>query len=89
MTCSLGRWFWTTAVPPYEHTYILTLTNGSIMYLPTPDAAEAVLELPLQEFTDPVKYRRHYGATITTDVAPAAGEMVVEETVRLIDQVVG
>ena len=72
---------------PYPHTFVLSLTNGSIMYLPCRQAAEAVLDLPLREFTDPVKYRQHYGATITTDVGPEAGEIVVRETLRLISQV--
>jgi neutral ceramidase len=72
---------------PYEHTYILTLTNGCSAYIPTRDAAEAVLDLPIEEFTDPVKHRRHYGATITTEIGPTGGEMVVDETLRLIGQV--
>lgn len=72
---------------PFKHTFILSVTNGSIGYIPTRQAAEAVLDLPLEEFTDPVKYRRHYGATITTEVGPAAGEIVVAETLRLIQSV--
>ena len=72
---------------PYEHTFVLSLTNGSIGYLPTREAAEAVLSLPLEEFVDPVKYRNHYGATITTEAGPSAGEMLVAETLRLIDRV--
>jgi hypothetical protein len=72
---------------PFDHTFVLSLTNGRIAYIPTRDAAEAVLDLPLEEFADPVKHRNHYGATITTDLGPSAGEMVVEETLRLIDSV--
>jgi len=71
----------------YEHTFVLSLTNGVAMYLPTRDAAEAVLHLPLEEFVDPVKYRQHYGATITTDAGPAAGEMLVDATLQLIERV--
>jgi len=72
---------------PYPHTFVLSLTNGSIIYIPTREAAEPVLDLPLEEFVDPVKYRNHYGATITTEVGPAGGEILVEETLRLISQV--
>jgi neutral ceramidase len=72
---------------PYAHTFVLSLTNGSIMYLPTRDAAEAVLHLPLEEFVDPVAYRNQYGATITTEAGPAAGEILVDATLRLIEQV--
>jgi hypothetical protein len=72
------------AQSPYDHTFVLSVTNGSLAYLPTREAAEAVLDFPLEEFVDPVKHRRHYGATITTDVGPSAGEMVVAETLRLI-----
>jgi len=71
----------------YGHTFVLNLTNGTVMYLPTREAAEAVLHLPLEEFTDPVKYRNHYGATITTEAGPAAGEMLVDATLRLIERV--
>jgi len=71
---------------PYPHTYVMALTNGSLAYIPTRDAAEAVLKMPLEEFTDPVKHRRLYGATITTEVGPAAGEMLVDETLRLIER---
>ncbi len=69
---------------PVARTFVLSCTNGSIAYIPTREASEAVLGMPLEEFTDPVKHRRHYGATITTDLGPAAGEMVVAETLRLI-----
>jgi len=72
---------------PVANTFVLSITNGSIAYIPTREAAEAVLNMPLEEFTDPVKHRRHYGATITTEIGPAGGEMVVAETLRLIDQV--
>lgn len=71
---------------PHPHTYVAAITNNWIGYIPTREAAEAVLGLPLREFVDPVKHRRHYGATITTEVGPAAGEIVVEETLRLIGQ---
>ncbi len=69
---------------PVAHTFVLSVANGSVGYLPTREAAEAVLGLSLRDFTDPVKNRRHYGATITTEVGPAAGEMVVAETLRLL-----
>lgn len=69
---------------PVTHTYVLGITNDWIGYLPTRDAAEAVLDLPLEEFTDPVKHRRQYGATTTTEVAPTAGEIVVEEMLRML-----
>lgn len=70
---------------PHRHTFVLSVCNNWMGYVPTRDAAEAVLDLPLQEFVDPVKHRRHYGATTTTEVGPDAGEMVVDETLRLID----
>jgi neutral ceramidase len=69
---------------PLKPTYVLGLTNDWIGYLPTRDAAEAVLDLPLGEFTDTVKYRQHYGATTTTEVGPQAGEIVRDELLRLI-----
>ena len=72
---------------PYAHTFVLGVSNNWVGYIPTRDAAEAVLQLPLQEFVDPVKYRQHYGATITTEVGPSAGELLVEETLRLIGSV--
>jgi hypothetical protein len=72
---------------PFEHTFVLSLTNGSIAYIPTRDAAEAVLDLPLEEFTDPVKHRNHYGATTTTEVGPGGGDVFVSETLGLIDAV--
>jgi hypothetical protein len=70
---------------PLEKTFVLSCTNDWIGYIPLREAAEPVLELPLAEFTDPVKHRRHYGTTTTTEVGPSAGEMVVAETLRLID----
>lgn len=70
---------------PAPATYVLGLTNDWMGYLPTPDAALAVLDLPIEEFTDTVKYRQHYGATTTTEVGPYAGEMVVEEILHLIN----
>ncbi len=72
---------------PYEHTYVLSCTNGGVGYIPVREAAEAVLNMPLEEFTDPVKHRRHYGATITTEIGPAGGEIVVEETLAMIGAV--
>ena len=72
------------AQSPYEHTFVLSVTNGWVAYIPTREAAEAVLDFPLEEFVDPVKHRRHYGATITTELGPSAGEMIVAETLRLI-----
>jgi neutral ceramidase len=69
---------------PYRHTFVLSITNNWMGYIPTREAAEAVLGFSLAEFLDPVKHRRHYGATTTTEVGPAAGEMVVAETLRLI-----
>jgi hypothetical protein len=72
---------------PVKNTYVLGCTNDWIGYLPVREAAEAVLDLPLQEFVDPVKHRQHYGATVTTEVGPGAGETVVAETLRLIDLV--
>ena len=69
---------------PYEFTYISGVTNGRVGYIPTREAAEAVAGLSLQEFTDQVKHRRQYGATAMTEVGPAAGEMIVEELLRLI-----
>jgi len=71
---------------PYAKTFVLGLTNDWIGYLPARDAAEAVLDLPIEEFTDPVKHRRQYGATTTTEVGPQAGEMVVEELLRILKQ---
>jgi hypothetical protein len=71
----------------FEHTFVLSITNGSISYIPTREEAMPALELPLEDFVDPVKYRRLYGATITTEVGPGAGEMVVAETLRLIASV--
>jgi hypothetical protein len=70
---------------PFEHTFVLSCTNGHMGYIPTREAAQAVLDLPLREFVDPVKHRRHYGATITTEVGPGAGEVVLEQTQQLID----
>jgi len=70
---------------PYEYTYVLSVTNGGVGYIPIREAAEAVLKMPLREFIDPVKHRRHYGATTTTEIGPAGGEIVVDETLRLID----
>jgi hypothetical protein len=78
----LGRQIKTES--PYDHTFILSVTNGRIGYIPTREAAEVALELPLEDFVDPVKYRKLYGATITTEVGPDAGEMVVAETLHLI-----
>jgi neutral ceramidase len=73
---------------PVKSTYVLGLTNDWMGYLPTRDAAEAVLDLPLEEFTNTVKYRQHYGATVTTEVGPQAGEMVRNELLRLIQTTV-
>jgi hypothetical protein len=70
---------------PVQHTFVLGITNDWVSYFPSRDAAEAVLNLPLEEFTNPVKHRQHYGATVTTEVGPGAGEMVVAEALRLID----
>ena len=72
---------------PYENTFVLSLTNGRVAYIPVREAAEAVLDLPLEEFIDPVKYRSHYGATITTEIGPDGGEIVVEKTLELISRV--
>jgi neutral ceramidase len=72
---------------PVDQTFVLNLTNGRIGYIPTRDAIEAVLDLPLEEFVDPVKHRRYYGATSSNRLGPGAGEMLVAETVRLIGQV--
>jgi len=72
---------------PFELTYISGVTNGRVGYIPTREAAEAVQGLSLQDFTDSVKYRQCYGAMTTTDVGPAAGQMVVEELLRLIESV--
>jgi hypothetical protein len=72
------------AKSPLSKTFVLGITNDWIGYIPLREAAEPVLELPLAEFTDPVKHRRHYGTTTTTEVGPSAGEMVVAETVRLM-----
>jgi hypothetical protein len=74
---------------PYENTFVLSLTNGRIAYVPVREAAEAVLELPLEEFTDPVKHRRHYGATITTEIGPDGGDVMVQETLQLIESIQG
>jgi len=68
---------------------VLSITNNWMGYIPTRDAAEAVLSMPLHEFLDSAKNRRHYGATTTTKVGPAAGEMVVAETLRLAGQLFG
>jgi hypothetical protein len=70
---------------PLEKTFVLSVTNDWIGYIPLREAAEPVLDLPLVEFTDPVKHRSHYGATTTTKVGPSAGEMVVAETLRLME----
>ncbi len=74
---------------PAARTLVLSITNNWMGYIPTRDAAEAVLSMPLAEFLDSVKNRRHYGATTTTKVGPAAGEMVVAETLRLANQLFG
>jgi hypothetical protein len=71
---------------PIPHTFVLSCTNDWVSYFPVREAAEAVLDLRLKEFTDPVKHRRHYGATVTTEVGPKAGEQIVAETLRLIQQ---
>jgi neutral ceramidase len=69
---------------PVKNTFVLGCTNDWIGYLPVREAAEAVLDLPLEEFVDPVKHRQHYGATVTTEAGPGAGEAVVAETLHLI-----
>ena len=73
-----------SSASPVKSTYVLGLTNDWMGYLPTRDAAEAVLGLPLEEFTNTVKYRQHYGATTTTEVGPQAGEMVVEAALQML-----
>ena len=35
-----------------------------------------------------VLYRQHYGATTTTELGPRAGEMVVDESLQLIQSLV-
>jgi len=70
---------------PIKHTFVLSITNNWMGYIPTRDAAEAVLGFDLPEFLNPVKHRRHYGATTTTEVGPTAGEMLVAETLKLIE----
>ena len=65
---------------------VISLTNDRIGYIATRESIEAVLDLPLEEFVNPVKSRRHYGATRTNNLGPSAGEMVVEETLRLIEE---
>jgi neutral ceramidase len=72
---------------PFENTFVLSLTNGSIAYIPVREAAEAVLDLSLEEFIDPVKHRNHYGATITTEIGPSGGDIFVQETLGLIASV--
>lgn len=75
------------AESPIEHTFVLSITNNWMGYIPIRAAAEAVLGFDLPEFLDSVKHRRHYGATTTTEVGPTAGEMLVDETLKLIDSV--
>jgi hypothetical protein len=72
---------------PIKHPFALSITNNWMGYIPTRDAAEAVLAFPLEEFLDSVKHRRHYGATTTTEVGPTAGEMMVAETLKLLDSI--
>lgn len=72
---------------PYPHTFVLSCTNASIAYLPVREAAEGVLALPLEEFVDPVKHHKDYGATFTTEVGPNAGDIVVAETLKLIEAI--
>jgi neutral ceramidase len=74
---------------PVAYTYIAGVTNGrvGVGYLPTRAAAEASVALPLSEFTDQVKHRKDYGTTATTEVGPEAGEMVVDELLRLIETI--
>ena len=69
---------------PFENTFVLSATNGRVAYIPVRSAAEAVLDLPLEEFTDPVKHRNHYGATISTEIGPDGGDIVVDTTLDLI-----
>jgi hypothetical protein len=74
---------------PIDKTFVLGLTNDRIGYIPTREAIEAVLDLSLDEFVDPVKHRNHYGATTSNRLGPSAGETVVAETLSLIAEVGG
>jgi hypothetical protein len=71
---------------PAEKTYVLSCTNGWAGYFPTRQALEETVGLSLEEFVNPVQNRKYYGATSTCRVGPGAGEMIVAETLRLIDQ---
>ena len=69
---------------PFDDTYVLSCTNDYTGYIPSREAIEAVLDLPLAEFVDPVEHRRHYGATSSNPLAPGAGEQLVEKTLEMI-----
>jgi hypothetical protein len=71
---------------PFDRTYVLSCTNDYTGYIPSRDAIQAVLDLPLAEFVDPVKHRKHYGATSSNRLAPGAGEMMVEKALGMIGQ---
>jgi hypothetical protein len=72
---------------PFPCTLVTPYSNGSIAYIPSRQDMEELEGLPFREWIDQQKYRWAYGATITTRVANEAGEMVVEATADMLQQV--